>query len=378
MMEHIDAREAIAAPQTVRTEVLRVLRARLAPYEVAGAASLHEWLALDPRDPDLVRHVTSAITRAIARLPSDLQHATKLMCGLVPETAGARTTRSEILDLMARSLRRMTSKAVWGQPRGEGVPLTRRRVLMIERDEIVPAVIMAMAGDPRGEDPYGAAEIRVSLRASEQPAELIMTVVFSVDFDGSRWVVGVTGEEFVVDVVAGMTLAVNDMSCPGRLTSTTVLPRMHVAVRSSSDRKVRHTPTPFRPATVEEIVELTAEPRLATLGEIHWFIADLVADAERSRNPGPFRVTVTKEYEISLLCRYCFWNAPRRMYVSRVVIDASAFPRREQWHFSVQPFLGVHAEVDGGEEHGMYEVHLDTWLNTGNGVALIWGDKADA
>src|SRR5262249_39935707 len=146
-------------------------------------------------------------------------------------------------------------------------------------------------GDPRGEDPYGAATIRLSLRPGVHAEALVMTVTFSAEFDGDHWIVGVTGDEFLVDVVAGMTLAVNDMSCPGPLTPNTNLHRMHVSVRSASEIHATREPMPFRKASVNEIVEITGERRLASLGDIRWFLAPFDRDGDRSTLQRPQRVT---------------------------------------------------------------------------------------
>ena len=62
------------------------------------------------------------------------------------------------------------------------------------------------------------------------------------------------------------------------------------------------------------------------------------------------------------------------MFVKSLILDASDFPRRENHHLSLQPFLGVPAGSAGREKDGVYDLTIDAFIDSGNGVAFIWGD----
>lgn len=353
----------------VKSELLGVLRARLSNEAILNSHHLIEWLRLPwPNSAPAATavQVRLAIIRAIGyAVDADLRPALQAMCGLIESTKGHNATRGVILEEMAKVLPRRTRSPLYD------VKLTRRRVEVMEREVLVPAVIEALQHEASAAEAYDAVDIRMTIRDGASPGYLAMTLEFSGDVVLDQWVVGVTGDELTADYVCGLTDGVNEMLCPGRIRTESDIPVLRVAMRPLLARRPRAVPLPFRRETSDTIAALLECPSLADLDEVRWFVA-AIPEAHRRE---PARLTFTSEHRIQYSCRYSYWSAARRMYVRSITVDASEFPERPRRVLCLQPFLVTPAVGGHRELEGIYELAVDGFVEPGNGVAFIWGDR---
>ena len=355
----------------VSNELLAILRTRLSTESIARAESFLTWMGfIVPCSAPIAvaTQVRSALVRAIDRLPDDLYEPTRLMCGLSKTTSSPRTTRAQIHREMAKVLPRQSRKTL-----SYSVPLTPRRVLTLEEQVLLPAMLEALQALDTDSEVYDSVVVRLTLRAGSSDKELNLTIEFTADVALDRWLVGITDDELAADYICALTQQVNEMLCPGPLSDDKPLPKMQVSVRPLRMKMHRPMVVDLVPLDPLEVAQLTEQPELGHIERVYWFSGNIPRDS-----PGEVvRLTFVQEQTIAYAARYCYWSASRRMYLRSLIVDASMFPNLRTHRLSLQPFLGVPASIGGREEEGIYDLTIDAFVDSGNGVAFIWGDGTE-
>lgn len=96
-------------------------------------------------------------------------------------------------------------------------------------------------------------------------------------------------------------------------------------------------------------VELSTNNQRPSAYEYHWSF-DLPVDGEH----------------------YVYWSAPGLMYLSNLNIDIARFPNRDQWQFSIIPFLGTLPQGSLETNGNSYSMSTGGWIMQGHGVAITW------
>jgi hypothetical protein len=246
--------------------------------------------------------------------------------------------------------------------------LTRRRVLTIEEEEIVPALLTALQNLERDTGIYEDADLRLELRESTNAGKLTLKIELEAVVTTDRWVVAVTDDVLAADYICAVTDKVNEVLSPAPLEDPSWLPVMNGNVHPVGRRVPHPSPLIFESITSAEVATIAGHDELEHLLNVQWFAATL------GNTDGAVRLTFTHEDQINYATRYCYWSAPRRMYVNAIVVDASHFPSRASHRLSVQPFLGAPVVSDERDNEGFYRLNVDAFIERGNGVAFIWGD----
>lgn len=68
-----------------------------------------------------------------------------------------------------------------------------------------------------------------------------------------------------------------------------------------------------------------------------------------------------------------YWYSPTLMYLKKLTLDFSQFPRAEKRDFFLVPFLGHAPGMELSEKH-LYILKLNNWIMPGHGLVLGWQD----
>lgn len=215
-------------------------------------------------------------------------------------------------------------------------------------------------------DTYRDVEVSAILSAGPSEQYVALSLTVSARVPDELWIVAITHDEFLAERLCAFSPAINEVVCPGPL-GTAVERDMELLVYSGSVIHSRPTRVAFQPLAGDEVERLTGLEGLSSLPDISWFGADLTRAGHALT-----RIAFTYTQVLHVTSRYCFWTAPRKCELSRLIFDIAQFPDRVHYHFSLRPFLGVPATVIEGDKS--FELRVDLPVERGHGAALVWGD----
>jgi hypothetical protein len=214
---------------------------------------------------------------------------------------------------------------------------------------------------------YQDVEVMAALSPGPSSEYVSLRVTISARVPDAMWLVAITHDEFLAERLCAFSEAINEIVCPGPLGNAAGI-NLELTTYSSSAIHPRTERVQLQPIGPEEAERLTGLEGLAKLTDVEWLSADLSHEDDSL-----IRISFTYSQSLHLSSRYCFWTAPRRCFLSRMVFDVAGFPGSDGHHFSLRPFVGVPATVKEGDD--ILELRVDSLVERGHGAALVWGDR---